>query len=80
MSDVIQAHGHSIYHREEILASTICGCFYCKATFPPSAIGSWTDDDTTALCPRCGIDSVIGDASGYPIDGSFLSTMRSHWF
>jgi acetone carboxylase gamma subunit len=34
----------------------------------------------TALCPECGIDSVIGDASGYPITEAFLGKMKTFWF
>jgi hypothetical protein len=40
----------------------------------------WVDDETTLLCPFCGIDSVIGTASGYPITREFLAQMREHWF
>ena len=32
------------------------------------------------ICPKCGIDSVIGSASGYPIEHSFLMKMREFWF
>jgi hypothetical protein len=34
----------------------------------------------TAICPRCGIDSVIGDESGYPVTREFLAAMKAHWF
>jgi hypothetical protein len=34
----------------------------------------------TALCPKCGIDAVIGSASGYPISREFLAEMHRHWF
>jgi hypothetical protein len=34
----IVAHGHSIRHRDEILTSEQCGCFFCLAVFPPSEI------------------------------------------
>jgi len=48
--------------------SELCGCFYCLAMFPPSQVSEWIDevDDigTTAMCPKRGIDSVIGAASG----------------
>jgi hypothetical protein len=68
-------------HKSEILASTSCGCFYCKAIFLPTEIVEWIDsDDQTALCPKCGVDSVIGSASGYPITISFLQEMRKRWF
>ena len=61
------AHKHSIYNRQEILRSRMCGCFYCGETFPPAKLDDaldWTDDyhpETTALCPECWIDAVIGD-------------------
>lgn len=81
-----QAHGHSIRHRAEILASETCGCFFCEAVFAPTEVEEWVDDpgDTgvgqTALCPRCGIDSVIGSAAGYPLTPAFLTAMRRRWF
>ena len=82
MSEVIAAHAHSIRHRTEIEASGKVGCFYCRAIYPPAEIEDWVDDLTgdTAICPRCGIDSVIGNASGYPITDAFLARMNAHWF
>lgn len=79
--NVIKAHAHSIRHRAEIEASNICGCFYCLETFTPKAIKEWVDEGgVTALCPRCGIDAVIGSASSASIDAEFLEQMRTHWF
>lgn len=80
-----QAHKHSFHNRSEILASKLCGCFYCGATFAPEEIQEWLDEDEsdvgqTAVCPRCGIDSVLGDASGYELSEEFLDRMREHWF
>ena len=34
----------------------------------------------TALCPKCGIDSVLGDKSGYPMEKDFLQAMNKVWF
>ena len=76
----VSAHRHSIRHRTEIEASATCGCFYCLETFPPSVVEVWVDAGATALCPSCGIDSVIGDRSGYPVTTDFLARMRRHWF
>src|SRR5262245_23620423 len=82
--DIIRAHRHGIRHRDEVLSSDVCGCFYCCAQFPPSEIKDWTDAyegvGQTALCPICRIDSVIGSASGYPITTAFLRSMHEHWF
>ena len=83
--DVRDAHVHGSNHRAEIEGSLSCGCFYCLSTFSPTTIVEWTDENEdgigqTAVCPECGIDSVIGDNSGYPITREFLSEMQRHWF
>lgn len=71
-------------HRDEIEASDSGGCFYCLAIFGPTEIDTWTEHPNppgiTALCPRCGIDSVIGSASGLPIAAEFLGQMNRRWF
>jgi hypothetical protein len=77
--DYITAHKHSIYHRQELTSSEQCGCFNCLAIFEPSAADEWTDGQTTAMCPWCGLDSVIGSASGYPITTDFLTKMQEYW-
>ena len=74
------AHQHSSKHRSEINASDICGCFYCEKTFGPHEIADWVDDGQTALCPKCGIDSVIGSASGFPVNTEVLHQMCEYWF
>jgi hypothetical protein len=77
----ILAHKHSAKHRVEMEASDKCGCFYCLSIFSPSEILDWLKEgDGTALCPRCGIDSVIGSRSGYPITDFFLREMNRYWF
>jgi hypothetical protein len=48
--------------------------------FTPDAIVKWVDRGKTALCPRCGIDSVIGEASGCAISLAFLERMKAYWF
>lgn len=83
--DIREAHKHSSSHRAEIEASEACGCFYCCSTFKPSDVSDWTDENVggigqTALCPRCGIDSVIGSRAGFSVDLEFLRAMKSFWF
>ena len=81
-SDHIAAHKHCFKNHREIMDSEICGCFYCIAIFRPSEITDWINDDSQAKaqCPKCGIDSVIGSASGFPIEAAFLERMNAHWF
>jgi len=78
--DAYVAHKYSSHHKNQILASKQCGCFYCLSIYPPSEIQSWVETEETALCPHCGIDSVIGDLSGHPISSDFLERMHRMWF
>ncbi|MDL2289517.1 cytoplasmic protein [Clostridia bacterium OttesenSCG-928-F22] len=79
--DYIAAHKFSSNHKNELMQDTKCGCFYCLSIFNPSEIEEWIKDICeTAICPYCGIDSVIGESSGYPITEEFLRKMMKHWF
>ena len=76
------AHKASSNHADIIKTSKICGCFYCLRVFNPrrKKIREWIDGGKTVLCPFCGIDSVIGSDSGYPITPEFLKAMYDYWF
>ena len=78
--DHVIAHDHCRNHRVELQKSESCGCFYCLAIFPPTAIDEWIREGECALCPHCDIDAVIGSASGYPITKDFLERMHAYWF
>jgi hypothetical protein len=67
---------HAANHRGELDASAHCGCFFCFRTFSATEIRIWIDKNQTALCPRCGIDAVIGTASGFIIDDRFLRRLN----
>jgi hypothetical protein len=78
---LVAAHRHCIHHREELERSGICGCFHCCQTFAAATVEEWVDEDGTAICPHCSVDSVIGSASGYPSgDKNFLRAMHALWF
>jgi hypothetical protein len=77
---VVDAHTRSIRHRHEVEGSSTCGCFYCRRIFSPKEIREWIRNEDTALCPHCGIDSVLGSASGYEISVTFLTRMHAAWF
>ncbi len=82
--DYRKAHGYSSYNRESLLRSSTCGCFSCLRIYRPIAITEWIDEEeakiTTALCPYCHVDAIIGSASGYPITKDFLEDMYQCWF
>lgn len=78
--DLELAHKLSSHNRQRIAQSEVCGCFYCLAVFTPAEIKEWVDDDDTPLCPKCGVDSVLGSSSGFPITTEFLHKMKVRWF
>lgn len=85
MSGHRQVHSKAAHNRTEIGSSSICGCFHCCKSFAAKDVVTWIKErkggDDTAMCPHCGIDSVIGDASGYPVtDDEFLHQMKAYWF
>ena len=86
MKDYIKAHKFSNNHMEQLKKDKVCGCFYCLKVFSPEEIDDWIicnnecDRLGTAICPYCGMDSVIGESSGYPITKEFLQKMQEHYF
>lgn len=76
------SHQGSFKNKKELLSSENCGCFYCGAFFSSKEIKEWiieSDNNETAICPKCDIDSVLSEK--YPIsDKIFLSEMNKFWF
>jgi NAD-dependent SIR2 family protein deacetylase len=58
----------------------LCSCFYCFARFKARDIATWIDDDETALCPHCGMDSVLPDVPLYTLDKNLLDEMHAYFF
>ncbi len=78
--DVKAAHGLCTNNIKALKNSDRCGCFYCKSIYDPKEITDWVDSGKTALCPHCGIDSVIYDTEKYPLTTAFLRKMHDYWF
>lgn len=74
------AHKECSQHRQQLLASRWAGCFYCLQIFAPMTVRDWIDDDQTALCPVCGIDSVMPLTAEQFESEEFLPKMRAYWF
>ena len=83
--DFMAAHEAARFNREMLTSSKKCGCFYCLQIFQPTEIEEWCseqdeNEEVTAICPYCGMDSVIGEDSGFPITQEFLRAMHRRWF
>lgn len=76
---ITEAHETSWDNLDRLKAAKKCGCFYCCRIFDAKQIKDYCSD-TTALCPYCGIDSVLGDNEGFPITPAFLRVMNEEWF
>ena len=76
-------HSQSWRNENAVKASKRCGCFYCFAFFAPDMIDEWWDkgeDGTdplalTAVCPYCGIDSVLPESPDYVLDRKLIEAM-----
>ncbi len=81
-------HSKCGWHEEDIIKSKVCGCFYCLSIFCPIEIKEWIEEPDhcrrgpgkTAICPRCGIDSVLPDNIGHDITVEFLKLMQNKYF
>ena len=92
MNELLRAHRHTTNNQVEVEASKLCGCICCLQVFAPDEIVAWAGLDVsdfdhpdavssgTAVCPRCGAESILGDKSGYPIDPVFLGRMNEAWY
>lgn len=81
-----EACKHSYLNLNAIKQSEYAGCYYCLRYFITNVINE--DDhcpaskidgtqEPTVFCPLCGIDTVIGDATGYDIKNiEFLRYMN----
>jgi hypothetical protein len=72
-------HKKSRNHKSSLYKGRICGCFYCFAEYPFEQIAEWIDADRTALCPRCGVDAVLGFDTP-AADQELLHAMHERWF
>lgn len=81
----IAAHKFCFANWQELREPQLCGCFYCLERFDSRQL---TEEDCveerngafTVCCPFCGIDSVIGESSGYKMTSELLQEMNNYWF
>lgn len=84
--DLLAAHRFCTNNKPALLKDKVCGCFYCLKIYSPDEIREYIAGDNdcdrqgTALCPYCGVDSVIGESAGFPLTDEFLRQMKEYWF
>ncbi len=62
--------------------SDLCGCFYCLSLFSYQDITKWKNDtyDQTAICPFCGMETVIPSNNNYKLTVNFLRKLYNFYF
>ena len=75
-----EIYKHSCRNHAELKQSLKCGCFSCGRIFDATEVEDYIDDGETALCPYCGVDSVIGDASGIELNPKLLNELNKMYF
>ena len=55
---------------------TDCSCYYCLGKFKGIEVDVYVDDGKTAICPKCGIDSVLTE----DIDIDKLEKINEYYF
>lgn len=61
----------------------LCGCFYCESIFFTSEVDLspyLEGGDHAALCPYCGMDTVIPETINFPLSANFLTAMEKAFF
>lgn len=74
------AHMHTIHNREEVEASRFCYCISCQTFFKPSEVESYADEGTTAICPYCDCDAVLGETCGIKLTDKLLEELHQRYF
>lgn len=80
--DYSAIHRYCTNNREALSKVKKCGCFYCCTIFNPAEIEEWVEQDNSAVCPHCGVDSVIpeSDTGEYELTEDLLKEMYKVWF
>ena len=74
-------HDRSNDNRRMVEKSDLVGCFFCGEIYLASEVNEFVDSNTTALCSRCGIDSVLPDvALNEPMTIGILQQLFDRWF
>jgi hypothetical protein len=78
---LIMLQRQSIGNKARLADAKDCGCFFCLSHFPASAAEYWDDEGgETAVCPECGIDSVIGEYDDERVSDDLLRAMKERFF
>lgn len=70
-------HSQSLNNEDAVQKSKLVGCFQCMQIFDARAVTIFVQSD--AICPKCGIDSILPDAT-QDLSQELLAKMNAKWF
>jgi hypothetical protein len=67
-------------NKKALEISEKAGCYYCLKIYPANEVTDFLEVEDTALCPHCGIDSVLPGKSPYELTSETLKELNKFWF
>lgn len=80
---LMQLHLQTIGNADRVKRAGQCGCFHCMNRFPAAEVQRFLpekDGGSTALCPRCGVDSVLSDQDTAALTDELIAEMNRRFF
>ncbi len=75
-----EAHKLITTNKQLLAESQMAGCYYCLEIYPAKEVEEFLEVENTALCPKCGIDCVLGDKIDFPLNKEVLQELHNFWF
>jgi len=66
-------------NKKEITSSKRAGCYHCLELFETKEIKEYTDNDKTAICPKCNTDTVLAETV-FDLEKGNLEKAKKYWF
>jgi len=79
-ADIEQAISYATTNEEALQLSNQAGCYYCLQIYDAKEVTDFLATERTALCPKCGIDSVIPDTAPFELTPKNLVKLHAYWF
>lgn len=73
-------HARASNNKELIMNANKVYCFHCKKEMSYKDIVEYIDNDSTGICPHCGVDSLLPDSIDELIDEEIINDMNKYWF
>lgn len=80
MDRVRDIHMNTSRNRDDIARSKLCFCLDCRAVSKNEEVVHFIDNGETATCPFCGMDALLGDASGVRFSAQALLDTHMNYF